>query len=143
MNPDADPGSGGGRVSPDGRWLVYAVQTDGPSAVFMRPFPDVTGDRVQVSVGEGRNAIWSPDSRAIDYLGPGRRGVWRVDVAANGQLGAPVMVLDETSSGPQLDFVTGTGRIIRVRAVEAAGKASELRVVLHWFEMLKQKMRGG
>ncbi len=35
------------------------------------------------------------------------------------------------------------GRIIRARAAEAAGKASELRVVLHWFEMLKQRMAGG
>jgi len=139
----ADPGSWGGKVSPDGRWIVYTVQTDGPTAVFMRPFPDVTGDRVQVSIGEGENAIWSSDSRAIYYLGPGRRGVWRVDVATNGQLGAPVVVLEGTRSALQFDVVTGTGRIIRVHQVEMAGKASELRVVLHWFERLKQTIAGG
>ncbi len=141
----ADPvSSTNGLVSPDGRWVVYTVSAEGPVNVFMRPFPNVNGDRVQVSVGVGTNPVWSSDSRAIYYVEQGRNGVWRVDVAPNGQLGAPVSILPRrTADAQQIDYVTGAGRIIRVRPVETTGKGNELRVVLNWFEMLKQKMAGG
>jgi serine/threonine-protein kinase len=142
----ADPVSSvNGRVSPDGRWLAYTVSAGqgGTGDVFMRPFPNVVGDRVQVSVGGGVGPVWALDSRAIYYVGQGRVGVWRVDVSSSGQLGTPVQLLaGDRSASQQVDFVTGAGRVIRVRPVEATGKANELRVVLNWFELLKQKMTG-
>jgi hypothetical protein len=135
-------------VSPDGRWFVYTVLSagqGGPGDVFMRPFPNVGGDRVQVTVSGGASPMWSSDGRAIYFLGPGRAGVWRVDVSSSGQLGTPVQLLagERLGGGQQRDYVTSTGRMIRIRPIETSGKNNELRVVLNWFELLKQKMSGG
>ena len=59
--------------------------------VFLRPFPNVGGDRVQVSIDSADRPMWADNSRAIFYSAEG--GVFRVDVAPNAQLSRPVLVL--------------------------------------------------
>jgi len=144
----ADPdASEDGRVSPDGRWLVYRVRvgSSGAGEVFLRPFPNVTDSRVQVSIDGGSRPVWAANSRALFYSGTRESGgVWRVDLAANGQLGKPVLVLaPDTDPGQVTSIATGGDRFVRIRPVIDKSKTNELRVVLNWFELLKQKMAGG
>ncbi len=142
---DAD-GSLNGQVSPDGHWLAYTVRTgsSGATQVFIRPFPDVKGERVQVSVDGGSVPVWADDSRAIFYTGPNPGGIWKVDVTGHGQLGKPVQVLAPNARGEQtIDIATGGDRFVRIQPVIDKGKTNELRLVLNWFEVLKQKMAGG
>jgi len=90
--------------------------------------------------------VWAPTSRAIFYSGPDgdKSGIWRVDLAANGQLGRPVLVLPAYSGVDQVtDIPTGGDRFVRIQSVVDKTTTNELRVVLNWFEMLKQKMAGG
>jgi serine/threonine-protein kinase len=54
-------------VSPDGRWLAYTSDVAGAREVFVRPFPDVSASRTQVSVGGGREPVWSPDLNELYY----------------------------------------------------------------------------
>ena len=69
--------------------------------------------------------------------------MWRVDVGANGQLGKPVLILGPDASIAQaLDIATGGDRLIRIQPVIDDGRTNQLRVVLNWFEVLKQKMAG-
>ena len=137
---DTDP-STNGHVSPDGRWLAYVVRTGagGASEVFVRPFPNVNGDRLQVSIGGGTAPVWAWDSRAIFYSSQGRSGLWRVDMASNGQLGKPVLFLANDPSIEATDIATGGDRVLRIQSINS-GKGNELRVVLNWFEQLKQTM---
>ena len=56
--------------SPDGRWMAYQSDESGREEIYVRPFPNATGDRVSVStdgavsrsgreMGE-RSSIWHP-----------------------------------------------------------------------------------
>src|SRR5262249_46796607 len=40
-------------LSPDGRWLAYESDESGPSEIYVRPFPDVSGGRWPVSLSGG------------------------------------------------------------------------------------------
>jgi Tol biopolymer transport system component len=55
-------------LSPDGRWLAYTSDESGIDEVYVRPFPDATGGRWQVSNGGGSEPRWSHDGRELFYL---------------------------------------------------------------------------
>ncbi len=58
-------------VSPDGRWLAYASDENGRSAVYVRPFPSVDSARTQVSTEGGANPRWSHAGNEIFYQSAG------------------------------------------------------------------------
>ena len=60
----------GPRISPDGRWIAYASNQDGPFQVYVQPFPP-TGPRYQVSDVSGSSPLWSRDGQRIYYVGEG------------------------------------------------------------------------
>jgi len=55
-------------LSPDGRWLAYTSNESGINEVYVRPFPDATGGRWQVSNGGGSEPRWSRTGRELFYL---------------------------------------------------------------------------
>ena len=57
-----------GTISPDGSWYAYTSDESGSEEIYVRPFA-TTGARHPVSIGGGRYPRWSPDGRAIFYLG--------------------------------------------------------------------------
>ena len=58
LNPD---------VSPDGRWLAYSSNRTGRMEVYVVPFEDVDGARVQVSRAGGWSPVWSEDGSELFY----------------------------------------------------------------------------
>jgi Tol biopolymer transport system component len=54
-------------LSPDGKWLAYVTNESGGSEVYVRPFPDATSARWQVSVDGGSEPLWAPDGRELFY----------------------------------------------------------------------------
>jgi serine/threonine-protein kinase len=59
---------GGSALSPDSRWLAYVSNEQGEHEVFVRPFPDVSGGRWQVSSGGGSAPLWAHDGRELFYV---------------------------------------------------------------------------
>ena len=57
-------------VSPDGRWLAYEANDSGRFEIYVRPFPDVTGGRWQVSTGGGTRPLWARNGQELFYLAP-------------------------------------------------------------------------
>src|SRR5438105_4048891 len=68
------------RFSPNGKWLAYASNQDGPSQVYVQPFPP-TGARYPVTDASGTTPIWSPDGRRIYYVTSGKIMVATVQTA--------------------------------------------------------------
>jgi Tol biopolymer transport system component len=68
---DQSGSEGGGRISPDGRWIVYqsAESTGGLRAgqIMIRPFPNIDAFRKIISTDHGSQPIWSRDGREIFY----------------------------------------------------------------------------
>ena len=60
-------------VSPDGRWLAYISNETGANEVYVRPFPNSSAGRWQVSNGGGMSPVWSRDTRELFFVGSGGR----------------------------------------------------------------------
>jgi len=57
-------------LSPDGRWMAYQSSESGEWQIYVRPFPNVTDDKVLVSNGGGTMPVWSRDGRSLFYVQP-------------------------------------------------------------------------
>jgi serine/threonine-protein kinase len=60
-------------VSPDSRWIAYVSDETGRYEVWVRPFPDVTAGRWQVSPAGGIEPVWSPDGGELYFRAPNGR----------------------------------------------------------------------
>ena len=49
---------GGGRLSPDGKWIAYTSNETGRAEVYIQSFPDI-GTKVLVSTNGGQDPVWS------------------------------------------------------------------------------------
>ena len=53
--------------SPDGRWIAYRSNESGSNEIYVRPFPDASRGKWQVSTGGGLYAFWSNNGRELFY----------------------------------------------------------------------------
>ena len=58
-------------LSPDGRWLAYASNETGVLEIYLRPFPDVSTAKWQVSSGGGSAPLWSHSGSRLFFMGGG------------------------------------------------------------------------
>lgn len=70
------------RISPDGRWLVYASSETGRQEVWLEPLPQ-NGQRTRLTQQGGRHPQWSPDGSKVYFDQDGR--MFRLDIALDGQ----------------------------------------------------------
>jgi WD40-like Beta Propeller Repeat len=135
--------------SPDGRWLAYTSRSGRP-VIFVEPVP-ATGSRYQVSPFNdvGHHPFWSPDGRRLYYFGISGGTLVTVPVTTQ-----PVFAVGETTVvpgshisnttalGPLNYDITADDRFVRVanQAVIAGRTSLALRVVVNWFEELKQRV---
>ena len=58
----------GPALSADGQWIAYVSDDTGRLEVYVQRFPGL-GERQQISTDGGMDPMWSPDGRALFYLG--------------------------------------------------------------------------
>ena len=131
-------------LSPDERWLAYASDESGTMEIYVRPFPETSSAKWQVSTAGGSQPAWSKSGRQLYYLN-GKNEL----VAADIRPGATFAVGDQRalfSFGPFLRLgpipsyvVSGDDRrFLMLREGESA-QESELVVAVHWLDGLKGK----
>ncbi len=135
-------------LSPDGRWMAYQSDESGRIEVFIRPFPNTTDQKVQVSSAGGTGPVWARNGRELFYL--------RDDgiMMAVPIIGGPVLRLGEPEQlfrlREDLSYLEARysapwdvgpdGQFIMARSVDAgAGARTPLVVVENWFEEVKAK----
>jgi serine/threonine protein kinase len=145
----------GAGFSPDGRWIAYASTsvaggTLSPNrGIFVQPFP-ATGEIQQAPKQFlDFHPVWAPDGKSIFYVPGATRSTVRVPVTTRPAIafGTPV----ELPRGPFPGLLSGEtrgydvlpdGRFVSLAPASGDGPASasssEIRVVLNWFEKLKQ-----
>ena len=63
-----------GALSPDGRWIAHESDESGVQfEIYVRSFPDVTGQREKVSIDGGRYSRWGPSAQRRALLRRARR----------------------------------------------------------------------
>jgi serine/threonine-protein kinase len=55
-------------VSRDGRWVAYTSDEAGVNQVFVRPFPDASNGRWQVSTEGGYQPVWAHNGRELFFV---------------------------------------------------------------------------
>jgi hypothetical protein len=136
--------------SPDGRWLAYTSSVTGRLEVYLRPHPG-SGEAILVSTNGGSSPAWNPNGRELFYVEPGveadRMMAVRFDAA--GRAGAPEALFPiphgELLLGPAVltpYAVAQDGqRFYAVRHPRrAAAPATEISLVLNWFDDLRPRL---
>ena len=97
-------------LSPDGRWLAYQSTESADPEVYLRPFPDVSSLRRQVSVGGGFAPLWSADGKEIYYRSATDMMAVKVRTSPTLDLGKPEALFrlsDFVLSGPSRPQIRG------------------------------------
>jgi len=137
---------GNAEVSPDARWLAYDSDESGQFEVYVRPYPDTDRARWQVSVGGGKQPLWSRNGRELfyrDFAGT----LFSVPVTRDAifTAGRPQKILDNRS-------YLGVGRSLTARAYDVSpdgrrflllkaqsSDTTSLVIVVNWTEELKRR----
>jgi Tol biopolymer transport system component len=55
------------QVSPNGRWVVYVSNESGSNQIYVRPYPEISGGKFQISALDAVSPIWSEDGKEIFF----------------------------------------------------------------------------
>jgi serine/threonine-protein kinase len=141
-------------ISPSGHWLAYqSVSRPGEprqsDEIYVRPFPNVSGERVQVSIDGGSRPAWTPSGGEVLYLDR-RNRLTAVPVRTIGSamtVGAPRTVLEsayfaDAGPAPGRPYdVSSDGRFLMIKENAANDRQAtppSITVVQNWFEELER-----
>jgi len=129
---------GGGRLSPDGRWVAYDSDRSQPPEIFVQR---VDGTRAwAVSAGGGSAPRWSGDGASIFHLAPETGNVMRVDL----ELGEEPDVQPPRKLFPVPEGVVGESWEVssdgeRFLFLEKAGDPIPVTVTVGWRDALGRR----
>ena len=131
-------------LSPDGQWLAYVSDESGRREVYMQPFPDL-GERVTVSTNGGDEPRWSPTGSELFYRETDRMMVVSVQTSPRFRLTAPSELFrgdflspwNQSGVARTYDVAPDGQHFLMIERGEVEG-ATDLHVILNWFEELKQ-----
>jgi len=127
--------------SPDGRWLAYVSNESGREEVYAQPVPG-PGQKIQISTAGGTQPVWARNGELFYRNGD---QIMAVEVKTQPTFSTtPPRLL---FGGPYFWFtgrsnfdVTPDGqRFLMLQSQESP--ATQVNVVLNWFEELKQRVR--
>lgn len=134
-------------LAPDAsRWLAYESNESGREEVYVRPFPEVSTGRWQVSMGGGRTPLWSRTGQELFYLSlDGWLMGVQVEEGSSWRSSTPARILkwqyfESGAGGARTYDIAPDGR--RFLAIKQGGDNApqSLVVVQHWFEELERRV---
>jgi Tol biopolymer transport system component len=132
----------GAAFSPSGRWLAYDSRETGRSEVYVVAYPSRAA-KYQVSINGGRLPMWTAGSDELFFLNADSMMVSTVSDAGEFDWTPPRPLF----VSPDLDGlvhgfgVTADGRRILYPERNPAAAATEIHVILNWFEELRTVTR--
>jgi dipeptidyl aminopeptidase/acylaminoacyl peptidase len=136
-----------GRFSPDGRWVAYESNESGRTEIYVQPFPG-PGGKSKVSTDGGDEPVWSRDGQELFYRSGDTMMAVPISTRAAFAAGLPKRLFDghyeQTDTGTAGYDVSPDGRrFLMVQPGEPERPATEISIVINWFEQLRQRVREG
>jgi serine/threonine protein kinase len=132
--------------SPDGHWLAYVSDESGRREIYVQAYPG-PGGKWQISTDGGTEPRWGRDGEIFYRSGEKMMAV-RTTLKPGFSADKPAMLFEghyEPTLATKANYdVTPDGqRFLMVKANEQNISATQINVVLNWFEELKQKVPTG
>jgi Tol biopolymer transport system component/tRNA A-37 threonylcarbamoyl transferase component Bud32 len=147
LKPGAQSAIGHARLSPDGRWMAYTIETADVQNVYVSPFPLSSGreERVAVSSGGGYQPLWRRDGKELLYFSQDSRLMAvEVDTSAAFRAGTPkTLFATRIAGGPppapthRWDL-TRDGQRFLITTVLDVTQSPPITVVTNWESVLKR-----
>jgi serine/threonine-protein kinase len=135
------------RFSPDGHWLAYISNETGRYEVYVQPYPG-PGTKWPISTEGGTEPVWNPNGRELFYRSGDK--MMAVDIATQPSFtaGKPRTLFEgqyepTPLTSPNYDVSLDGQRFLMVKASEQEQAATQINVVLNWFEELKRRVPPG
>lgn len=150
-------------LSPDGRWLAYVSDESSRREVYVQSFPGLprdpsrgpggstaltAGGKWQISTEGGTEPVWARNGKELFYWNGAKMMAVDITTQPTFSAGTPRLLFEgryERSRGFRANYdVTPDGeRFVMVRAGEQEWAATQVNVVLEWFEELKRRAPPG
>ena len=135
----------GDRFFPDGHWIAYISDESGRPEIYVQPYPG-PGGKWQISTEGGNEPAWNRNGRELFYRSGNKMMAVEVTTQPTFSAGKP-KALFEGQYVPVSPGLTGTAydvsadgqRFLMVKETEASISATQINVVLNWFEDLKRR----
>ena len=120
----------GGRLSPDGRWLVYYASDSGYFEIYVTPISD-PGSRSLIA--EGTDPAWSPDGSEIYYRGGSRLMAARVETSSGVRVLSRRLVIEPFIPPLYDDYdIHPDGRTLALVRPAGGLRGREIAMLLNW-----------
>jgi Tol biopolymer transport system component len=131
--------------SPDGKWIAYVSNESGRFEIYVRPASG-TGGKWQISTEGGQADQWNPNGKELFYQNGDKMYAVDIKTEPTFSAGSPHLLFEgtyEKQPGVGANYnVSPDGQrflMIKPGGVRQEG-ATQINVVLNWFEELKAKV---
>lgn len=125
--------------SPDGNWIAYESNREGSSEVYVTPYPGSVAKKI--STGGGYHPIWSRDGRELFYRCGDKMMAATIETEPEFRVTGPEVLFEGqylTGDIRNYDASEDGQRFLMIKESEGQPAATQLVVVLNWFEELKR-----
>ena len=120
----------GGRLSPDGRWLVYYASDSGYFEIYVTPFP---GADSRSLIAEGTDPAWSPNGSEIYYRSGSRLMAARVETSSGVRVLSRRLVIEPFTPPLYDDYdIHPDGRTLVLVRPAGELRGREIAMLLDW-----------
>jgi eukaryotic-like serine/threonine-protein kinase len=136
---------GGPVFSPDGHWIAYISDESGRQEIYVQPYPG-PGGKWQISTDGGNEPAWNRNGRELFYRSGNKMMAVDVTTQPTFSPGKPKVLFEGQYvavqpglTGTAYDVSADGQRFLMVKETEASVSATQINVVLNWFEELKRR----
>ncbi len=126
-------------ISSDGKWLAYVSNESGQREVFVQAMNDPS-TRAQISSDGGTEPRWMRSGNELLFRAKSKVMSVKFSSGAGLNPAKPVLLFEDKMPWAGYDLALD-GRLVVAREATDNSSATQINVVLHWFDELKQDQR--